>query len=124
MYQLFNVIPNFTGLAKREIFYFFPFGPASWLMGVLYVNQKNNKSAYDTLAHCKKLMNEKNVKIFIYPEGAHNQSRSFLPFKKGAFNLAIETQSPVIPLVISPYYFIDQKKQAFDKGEITEPFNE
>jgi lysophosphatidate acyltransferase len=116
MIQLFNVIPNYTGVSKKEILYVFPFGPASWLAGIVFIDRKNKKSAFATLARCKKLMNDLKVKILMFPEGTRNQNGSFLPFKKGAFHMAIETQSPIIPLVVSPYYFIDHKKKVFDKG--------
>jgi lysophosphatidate acyltransferase len=116
MINLFEVIPNYTGVAKKEILFVFPFGPAAWLGGIVFINRQNKKAAYKTLATCKKLMIEEKVKIMMYPEGTRNQDGGFLPFKKGAFNMAIETQAPIIPLVISPYYFIDGKKKIFDKG--------
>lgn len=56
--------------------------------------------------------------MFIYPEGTRNKNRGLLPFKKGAFKTAIMGQVPIIPVVMSPYYFIDGKKHIFDKGHI------
>lgn len=56
--------------------------------------------------------------MFIYPEGTRNKNRGLLPFKKGAFKTAIMGQVPIIPVVMSPYYFIDGKKGTFDKGHI------
>lgn len=56
--------------------------------------------------------------MFIYPEGTRNKERGMLPFKKGAFKTAIMGQVPIIPLVISPYYFINPKKHIFDRGHI------
>jgi lysophosphatidate acyltransferase len=53
----------------------------------------------------------------MFPEGTRNPSRvSFLPFKKGAFRTAITCQVPILPVVYSPYYFIDEKKKFFGKG--------
>lgn len=56
--------------------------------------------------------------MFIYPEGTRNKNRGLLPFKKGAFKTAIMGQVPIIPVIMSPYYFIDGKKGVFDKGHI------
>lgn len=56
--------------------------------------------------------------MFIYPEGTRNKNRGLLPFKKGAFKTAIMGQVPIIPVVMSPYYFIDGKNNTFDKGHI------
>lgn len=56
--------------------------------------------------------------MFIYPEGTRNKNRGLLPFKKGAFKTAIMGQVPIIPVIMSPYYFIDGKKLTFDNGHI------
>lgn len=45
-----------------------------------------------------------------------NKTRKLLPFKKGAFRMAISCQVPVIPVVYSPYYFIDHEKHYFGPG--------
>ena len=56
--------------------------------------------------------------MFIYPEGTRNKNRGLLPFKKGAFKTAIMGQVPIIPVIMSPYYFIDGKNKAFTNGHI------
>jgi len=44
---------------------------------------------------------EKNISIFIFPEGTRNRGQKPLqPFYDGAFRIAIELQKPVAPLVI------------------------
>lgn len=47
------------------------------------------------------------------------QKAKLLPFKKGAFQMAVMAQVPIIPVVFSPYYFIDRKKHIFDTGKQT-----
>lgn len=57
------------------------------------------------------------TKLWMFPEGTRNPSRtSLLPFKKGAFRVAITCQVPILPVVYSPYYFIDDKKKYFGQG--------
>lgn len=48
-------------------------------------------------------MRKKGLKIWIFPEGTRHHNHGFLPFKKGAFNMAICAQIPIIPIVISDY---------------------
>jgi 1-acyl-sn-glycerol-3-phosphate acyltransferase len=58
------------------------------------------------------------VKIWLFPEGTRNKNYTkMLPFKKGAFAMAISAQVPVIPVVFSPYYFINRTKHLFQKGK-------
>lgn len=58
------------------------------------------------------------TKIWLFPEGTRNKDfTKLLPFKKGAFNIAVAAQVPIIPVVYSPYYFINAKKFIFNKGK-------
>lgn len=54
----------------------------------------------------------------MFPEGTRNKNpEKLLPFKKGAFRVAICCQIPIVPVVYSPYYFIDGKTFYFGKGK-------
>lgn len=57
--------------------------------------------------------------MWIFPEGTRNKNvlkSGLLPFKKGAFRIAIENQVPILPIVYSPYYFINEKNHYFGRG--------
>lgn len=41
-----------------------------------------------------------------------------MPFKKGAFRLAIQNQIPIIPIVFSPYYFVNWQERRFQSGTV------
>lgn len=57
-------------------------------------------------------------KLLIYPEGTRTLNAEKLkPFKKGGFRVAITAQIPIIPTVISPFYFIDAKNKRFTSGK-------
>lgn len=42
-----------------------------------------------------------------------------LPFKKGAFHLAVQAQVPIVPVVVQNYsHVLNLKKLSFEKGTI------
>lgn len=48
-------------------------------------------------------MRTKKLKVWIFPEGTRNREHGLLPFKKGAFNVAVRAHFPIVPVVISDY---------------------
>jgi 1-acyl-sn-glycerol-3-phosphate acyltransferase len=60
------------------------------------------------------------VRLCLYPEGTRNSSSTLLPFKKGAFHVAIASQAPIQPIIVSRYYFLDDTKKLFNPGMSTD----
>lgn len=54
--------------------------------------------------------------MWIFPEGTRSKKEELLPFKKGAFHIAMMHKLPIVPVIVSPYYFIDDDKKTFDSG--------
>ena len=52
----------------------------------------------------------------MFPEGTRNHKGGLLPFKKGAFHIAIQAQIPVIPVVVSSFSsFYDKASYKFER---------
>ncbi|CAF1436172.1 unnamed protein product [Adineta ricciae] len=92
-----------TILAKKELFYAFPFGLTAWLAGLEYVDRKNRERSSETMRQVTKKVQEKSLRLWVFPEGTRNMTETFLPFKFGAFRLAIDAQVPIVPVVFSSY---------------------
>jgi len=59
------------------------------------------------------------IKLAIAAEGKRNLDGGILPFKKGAFHVAVETQLPITPCVISSYLsFYDPEESKFNAGKV------
>lgn len=105
---------------KRELLFSGPFGIFCWLAGCIFVDRFNSEKARDTLNMKVKEMKVQKVKLWIFPEGTRNDKGTLLPFKKGAFHIATQTQIPIVPIVFSEYTdFYSISKRIFDRGTIT-----
>jgi len=56
------------------------------------VDRKNSKDAVKMMHHVGEDMKRKGVSLWIFPEGTRslNKENDMLPFKKGAFHLAVQ----------------------------------
>ncbi|XP_058453578.1 1-acyl-sn-glycerol-3-phosphate acyltransferase alpha-like isoform X2 [Malaya genurostris] len=114
---LWPIIGRATVVAKREVLYMIPFGTASWLWGTLFIDRNNRKSAKNIINKESKAINEKQAKILFFPEGTRGGGDNLLPFKKGSFHVAIESQGFIQPVVISKYHFLNSKAKIFNRGK-------
>ncbi|XP_066902854.1 1-acyl-sn-glycerol-3-phosphate acyltransferase beta isoform X2 [Halyomorpha halys] len=116
---IWDVMNKCTAIAKKEFIYYFPFGTLLWLGGIVFIGRKNQKSAMNKLESAVRDLLNKKAKLWIFPEGTRNKKgKVLLPFKNGAFRAAISTKAPIIPVVYSPYYFIDSVNKTFSRGKM------
>jgi 1-acyl-sn-glycerol-3-phosphate acyltransferase len=80
------------------------FGLFYYLMGHILLNRKDKMGSKNTLNRLGEELKRKNLSLWIMPEGTRNRGQKVLPFKKGAFYLAVNTGLPIIPVAISNYH--------------------
>ncbi|NXP54978.1 PLCA acyltransferase, partial [Heliornis fulica] len=116
---MMEILPSrCVAVAKKEILYMGTFGVACWFSGVIFIDRKNKEESITTLTELAQSLQRENVCVLIFPEGTRNHSGSMLPFKRGAFQLAVRAQVPIIPVVISSYHdFYNQKEKRFTPGK-------
>lgn len=78
----------------------------AWLFratGNLVVDPGNPLRSAVSFVNARKLLQERGTSIWIGAEGTRwGEAGRLGPFKRGAFQLAVETGAPIVPLVISP----------------------
>ncbi|MFM7217729.1 MAG: lysophospholipid acyltransferase family protein [Bacteroidota bacterium] len=90
---------TFRFLAKKELTKIPGLG---WIIRKLYltVDRKDHSERVKSMDAMRKSL-EEGISVFVCPEGTRNTSeRPLLPFKDGAFRLAIETQTPLAILTV------------------------
>ncbi|CAL8089863.1 unnamed protein product [Orchesella dallaii] len=105
-------------IAKKEILYVFPFGLMAWLCGTIYIDRKNPGQSQMKMSTTAEKIIENKTKMWIFPEGTRSKQENLLPFKRGAFHIAVKHKLPIVPIVISPYAFIDDEKKIFGSGTV------
>lgn len=107
-------------LIKKELMYAGPFGLAAILCGSVFIDRINTKSALDTMKATMKRVKEKRLKLWVFPEGTRNHEGGLMPFKKGAFHLAVQGQIPIVPCVFSSFSeFYSKQEKRFTPGKFT-----
>ena len=71
------------------------------LAGDVPVERGTRKSAILAMRACAERLQQRRVSVMIFPEGTRSTTAEMLPFKDGAFRLAIETGCPILPLAVS-----------------------
>ena len=87
-------------LGKKEIFKYPVFGYGIRLIGVIPVDRSNSPAAVESA----KLATEnlrRGKSYVVYPEGTRSRDGRMLPFKKGAFMMALDAGVPVVPVTVS-----------------------
>jgi 1-acyl-sn-glycerol-3-phosphate acyltransferase len=94
--------PKTVSAGKREIGKIPVFGWFYRLSGNLTIDRAHARSALASLQEAALAMEREKIAVWFMPEGHRNQSGTLLPFKSGAFRLAIAAQAPVVPIVAEP----------------------
>jgi 1-acyl-sn-glycerol-3-phosphate acyltransferase len=86
-------------LAKKELFRIPLVSFALRTMGMIEVDRSNPEAAADSIDRAVREIRE-GKSIILFPEGTRSREKSLLPFKKGAFVLAIKANAPIVPVTL------------------------
>ena len=114
------VFPRKTVSAgKKEIGKIPIFGWFYRLSGNLIIDRSDARQARDSLAAAAEAMRDEKICVWFMPEGHRNTGLELLPFKTGAFRLAIASGAPILPVVAEPLTVIaDTKRRRVRAGRL------
>ncbi|VDB97145.1 unnamed protein product [Peniophora sp. CBMAI 1063] len=104
-------------MAKKELQWMPLLGQFLTASGAVFVDRGNNAKAVRSLAAAGEAMRERGTSLWLFPEGTRSmrQYHDMLPFKKGAFHLAVQAGVPIVPVVCENYWRI-YRQGVFDEG--------
>ena len=89
------------------------------LSKTVFIDRANRTTARAAFDDAAAHMRREKQSVFIFPEGTRSYATKpdLLPFKKGAFHLAIQAQVPIVPIVVANYaHILNVKARIFRPG--------
>ena len=84
-------------LSKKALFRIPVFGWSMRIVGDIPVDRGDRESRGRSLDGCKRVLANR-VSVLIFPEGTRSRTPEMLPFRQGAFRLAVEAGVDVLPV--------------------------
>lgn len=86
-------------VAKKELLKVPIFGPGMAFVNILAIDRSNPTKARETIDRAREILSQ-GFSFGVFAEGTRAMPGELLPFKKGAFHLALQTDAPIIPIAI------------------------
>ena len=98
------IIPRIPGrtsvLVKKELFRIPILGPAMRLGSLVPVDRSNREAAIASVQAGVEVL-KTGIHMTVFPEGTRSPDGRLLPFKKGPFYLATDSDIPIVPVTIT-----------------------
>lgn len=96
-----GVQPRTVTIGKKSLKFIPFFGQLYWLSGNILIDRNNKSKALNTMLTAAERINRDRLSVWMFPEGTRSYGRGLLPFKMGAFHIALEAAVPLVPVCMS-----------------------
>jgi 1-acyl-sn-glycerol-3-phosphate acyltransferase len=100
IFVLCNIVHEWKWVAKKSLFQIPMFGWGFALTGSISLDRGDTASALAVMARCRHYLSDR-ISVMMFPEGTRSPDGQLLPFKPGAFKLAVEAGVPVLPIAVA-----------------------
>ena len=101
---------RYVFVAKRELEKVPVFSTAAKACGHIFIDRRDRPRALESLAVARERLERDRPSVIMFPEGTRSATGELMPFKKGAFVLAIQTGADIVPAAI------DGSREVMRKG--------
>lgn len=116
------MFPRYCSVTAKASLKYTPFlGQFMSLSKTVFIDRANRATARAAFDGAAATMQNERQSVFIFPEGTRSYAAdpTLLPFKKGAFHLAVQAQVPVVPVVCANYtHVLDMKNKVVRPGVV------
>ncbi|KAK8147976.1 1-acylglycerol-3-phosphate O-acyltransferase [Beauveria asiatica] len=118
------VFPKYCSVTGKRSLKHIPF--LGWFMtlsGSIFIDRTNSKDARQAMQGAADEIKARKQSVYMFPEGTRSYSKepTLLPFKKGAFHLAVQAGVPIVPCVVANYsHLLYPKEYRFNAGTSTD----
>lgn len=116
------IFPPYCSVTAKKSLRNIPF--LGWFMALsrtVFIDRANRETALKAFDGAVEEMKTHRQSVFIFPEGTRSYSDepTLLPFKKGAFHLAVKAGVPIVPIVVENYsHILSPRAWRFNPGTI------
>nr|POF22384.1 putative 1-acyl-sn-glycerol-3-phosphate acyltransferase [Quercus suber] len=117
-----HIFPKYCSVTAKRSLRWWPL--LGWFMSLsktVFIERKSRTQALEAFSKAAEQMHSHKQSVYIFPEGTRSyyEQPDLLPFKKGAFHLAIQAQVPMVPVVVANYSnVLNLRKKIFRQGTI------
>ncbi|TQW10275.1 AtaAp protein [Cordyceps javanica] len=107
--------------AKRSLKHIPLLGWFMTLSGSIFIDRANSKDARQAMQGAADEIKARKQSVYMFPEGTRSYTKepTLLPFKKGAFHLAVQAGVPIVPCVVANYsHILYPKDFVFNAGVV------
>lgn len=100
------MFPQYCSVAAKSQLRSYPI--LGWFMrlsGTIFIDRANSKDARSAMRGAADAILSQRQSVYMFPEGTRSYADEpmLLPFKKGAFHLAVQAGVPIVPVVVANY---------------------
>jgi 1-acyl-sn-glycerol-3-phosphate acyltransferase len=99
IFVLLRLCWAFIFVSKKENYYVPVLGQVMYLNGYVYLDRQNPMSFPKMFTDCSRAL-QKGLPVILFPEGTRSLDGNLGRFKDGAFKMAIENKTSIIPVVL------------------------
>lgn len=100
IWAIYTLRVQFRWLSKAEVFKIPLVGQAMQLAHYIPVKRGDHESHRKALEESARNL-QNGVSMLFFPEGTRSKTNELLPFKLGAFKLALENKVPIVPIALA-----------------------